>query len=340
MSLLANGLQMDLARLQEGAALALRAPHSETVRVAYKWEIPGQTLSGGTAEFTPGQMLQWILPPANTPPDSPLLRLAITTPDGIPWDGPANIYLVKTAPASEALGVMLLGKGSQWKYNDSVSNAVPGWFSTVYSDAAWRQGAAPLGYGNTPKEATTVSYGSDSGHKYITTFFRNPFSVTNAAGFEGLTFNLLRDDGAILYLNGVELYRENMPAGGTTFSTTASTNNGGTATVFSSTTIHSAAPLLQDGTNIVAVEIHQYSGSSSDILFDLEILGNPAAAPGALPPLYWGKFDRDDLALVWGDSSWQLEQAENVEGPYTLSPMATPAVLTTTNRQVFYRLRK
>src|SRR5215213_7851051 len=62
-------------------------------------------------------------------------------------------------------------------------------------------------------EATVVSYGADANNKYITTYFRKSFTVANPADFNSLTLDILRDDGAVVYLNGTEIYRNNMPAG-------------------------------------------------------------------------------------------------------------------------------
>ena len=91
----------------------------------------------------------------------------------------------------------------------------------------------------------------------------------------------MRDDGAVVYLNGTEVFRSNMPTNGAiTFTTLASTNvGGGDETTNSYSTLLSPG-LLLNGTNLLAVEIHQSSGGSSDISFDLELLGmRPPPAP-------------------------------------------------------------
>ena len=67
-----------------------------------------------------------------------------------------------------------------------------------------------------------MSFGPDSANKYITTYFRRSFPVNNAATVTQLSVRLLRDDGAIVYLNDVEVFRSNMPEGEITFGTFAS----------------------------------------------------------------------------------------------------------------------
>lgn len=58
-----------------------------------------------------------------------------------------------------------------------------------------------------------VSFGPDSGNKYIITYFRHDFTVANPAAYGSLDLNVLRDDGAAVYLNDVEVFRTNMPEG-------------------------------------------------------------------------------------------------------------------------------
>jgi len=70
-------------------------------------------------------------------------------------------------------------------------------------------------------------YGSDPNNKYITTYFRKTFTVSNPSQFNGLTLDLLRDDGAVIYVNGQEVARSNMPTGTINYQTLAATNIGG-----------------------------------------------------------------------------------------------------------------
>ena len=117
-----------------------------------------------------------------------------------------------------------------------------------------------------------VSFGLNSGAKYITTYFRRGFVVEDVANFTTLNLRLLRDDGAVVYLNGVEVYRNNMPSGAVNYQTLASATVGGA----DETTFYIAAlnaGYLVPGANVVAVEIHQGSPGSSDISFDLELSG-------------------------------------------------------------------
>src|SRR5207247_927163 len=145
------------------------------------------------------------------------------------------------------------------------------WRARFFNDSVWDEGAARLGYGG-DGEITTVGYGDDPNSKNIATYFRHAFKVANPAAFTSLKVRLIRDDGAVVYLNGVEVFRSNMAAGLISANSLALTTvNAPEETAFFEA-ILSPATLLT-GTNVVAVEVHQASPASSDLGFDLALLG-------------------------------------------------------------------
>jgi hypothetical protein len=83
-----------------------------------------------------------------------------------------------------------------------------------------------------------------------------------------LSLRLKRDDGAIVYLNGREAARSSMPAGEVLASTPANnaSDDGQSFDVLSVPT-----QLLHAGENVLTVELHQATPSSSDASFDLEL---------------------------------------------------------------------
>ena len=170
----------------------------------------------------------------------------------------------------------LVEQGSRWRYLDNNSDQGTAWRSLAFNDAAWASGPAQLGYGD-GDEATVVNGGPTS-DRFVTTYFRQKFNVTNALAYTNLSVRLLRDDGAVGYLNGTELFRHNMPSGTITRATAAASVVGDAdETTFFDITASPGA--LVEGTNILAVEIHQANATSSDISFDLEMTGRRFAAP-------------------------------------------------------------
>ena len=179
--------------------------------------------------------------------------------------------LALSASLAAAATTTLLPTGAIWKYLDTGANLGTAWVAPAFDDSAWAAGPAQLGYGD-GGEATVVSYGSDANNRHITTYFRRAFNVSDAAGFASLTLRVVRDDGVVVYLNGAEVYRNNLPAGTITSTTLASVSIGGA----DESTFYQASispSLLTEGANVLAVEIHQSSANSSDISFDLELTG-------------------------------------------------------------------
>jgi hypothetical protein len=177
-----------------------------------------------------------------------------------------------------ATATTLLVSGSSWKYYDQGANLGTAWRGSAYNDGAWSSGNAELGYGD-GDEATVVGFGPNASNKYITTYFRKTFNVADTTGLSGLKLHLRRDDGAVVYINGVEAARSNMPTGAISAATLAVGNVGGTdEQTFYQFDID--PNLLHAGANVIAVELHQSSAGSSDISFDATLVASIQSNPG------------------------------------------------------------
>jgi hypothetical protein len=173
--------------------------------------------------------------------------------------------------------VTLINQGSSWNYLDDGTDQGTAWRGNAFDDSLWAFGPAELGYGD-GGEATVLGYGPNAGNKYVTSYFRHDFDVNNVWAFTDLTINLRRDDGAVVYLNGQEIARSNMPPGVVNFNTYASsTVGGGNETAFFPFVVDPTGILLEGG-NVLAVEIHQGAPTSSDISFDLELIGDTSTS--------------------------------------------------------------
>jgi hypothetical protein len=166
---------------------------------------------------------------------------------------------------------LFIGRESTWKYSDTGVDLGTSWKNSGFSDATWKSGQAELGYGDGDgDEKTSISYGSSSSNKFITSYFRKSFNLTNKENISWLTMLLKCDDGAVIYLNGNEIQRYNMPSGNIGFSTTAPNSVAGTEES-DFLTYSIGTEYLVNGNNVIAVEVHQNSASSSDVSFDLEL---------------------------------------------------------------------
>ena len=164
----------------------------------------------------------------------------------------------------------LLSLGSKWHYYDlgqSPPNQPGGvtWKEPAYDHSAWEEGRAQLGYGDSD-ESTPISSST------LTAYFRHTLYVQDVADFAQLSLQLLYDDGAVVYINGSEVWRVNMPVGSINYNTFASGASSDNQVV--TTTV---ANTLINGTNTIAIEVHQSSASSSDISFDFSVSGIPAS---------------------------------------------------------------
>ena len=247
--------------------------------------------AGNTASATAMVTVMDSTPPVIHAPESVTINL-FTTDEGV------------FVPAT------LIAKDSTWRYLDDGSDQGTAWREADFDDSGWSSGAAELGFGD-GGEATPIT----SGH--ITYYFRHEFSATNAASVEELVIDLLRDDGAVLYLNGTEIHRSNMPDGDIDYQTRASEGVGGNdeSRYFAAKV---AANALRDGDNVLAVEVHQNSSGSSDVSFNL---GLDTALPEAETDLVvagatWRYLDDgSDQGTAWrepdfDDSAWASGPAQ------------------------------
>jgi hypothetical protein len=182
---------------------------------------------------------------------------------------------VSTSAMSFSVGTesILAEWGSQWAYWDEGTLPAEDWFAEDYDDLAWLSGDAMLGYDTSDGDAefaTVVDYGDDADNKHLTTYFRHVFSVSDVSGITSLILQLQRDDGAVVYLNGQEVARSNMPTGAVSNATLASSSMYGDAeTAINKFWLDPA--LLTDGINVLAAEVHQIKADSSDLRFDLQL---------------------------------------------------------------------
>ncbi len=156
--------------------------------------------------------------------------------------------------------------GDVWNYAEGEPLENNDWKSLTFEDSQWKKGTSPLGNGE-GAEATITHSGAGE-----TAYFRRSFHVEKREQVKDLFLNLLRDDGAIVYLNGIEVFRSNMPDGPVHSQTHAKTS----AADAEKSLFFSAAvdpQLLRDGKNVIAVEVHQASPSSSNLSFDLTLKG-------------------------------------------------------------------
>jgi hypothetical protein len=211
----------------------------------------------------------------------------------------------------------IVAAGSTWKFLGDGSNQGSAWRLPVFNDSNWSTGTGQFGFGD-GDEATDTSAAS-GGARPVTTYFRREFQVATPPNGGTLTLGLQYDDGAAVYLNGVEIARTLLPANPTyqTLATAAAADDGQT---FSNFTVPAA--LLLAGRNVLAVEVHQVNIASSDMSFDLRLAGEGgnAAPTGVLQNDTDADGDALTAVLVGAPSHGTVQLSAN--GAFVYSPTA------------------
>ena len=163
---------------------------------------------------------------------------------------------------------VLIPKGSLWKY--LLIEPPPAWNQPAFNDFSWTIDEAQLGYGDFDESTLLPANGE-------TVCFRRQFNLAVPAGITSLTLRMVADDGAIVYLNGHEVVRYNLPAGTVTHATTTLLNVEAGENDFRQFGINPI--LLRSNLNVLAVELHQHTAGRGDASFDLELIANRPAGP-------------------------------------------------------------
>ncbi len=233
--------------------------------------------------------------------------------------------------------------GAVWRYFDKTNDLGTAWRSNSFSDVTWSNGPARLGFGN-DGEVTKVA-----SNRQWTTYFRRALYVPDPAFVQTFAARLTRDDAAVVYLNGAEIWRDsNLPAGFITNQTPALASIAGETNWVALNLPPSTLTLLTPGWNLLAAEVHQSALTSSDLGFNLELTGTVVLAQ---PPELSATLAGSSLVLTAPDTAnyFTLHSATNLAPPVVWT-LATNTVVfsnnqwrvtlpAATNGQRFYRLQ-
>lgn len=164
----------------------------------------------------------------------------------------------------------IFNKNSAWSYKDLDQAQPDGWKTKTYDISSWPVGNGPLGYGD---PVTTTIHNGATG--LLTAYFAKDFTVDLSTLSDHMELGIMRDDGIVVYLNGEEVVRDNMPAGAITFNTLSSTIIDGAA---ESTYNIFSIPKSKfvNGVNRISIELHNRSAGSSDLRIDAYLKTIPA----------------------------------------------------------------
>ena len=256
--------------------------------------------NGSTLADEDGEFSDWIEVYNPTSEAIPLNGWALTDNAGNlqKWlfdDGsiPAGGYQIvfasgKDRTISSLAWETIIDWGDIWRYHVGDTEPPENWLAPDFLDASWNEGASGFGYGD-DDDATEVPV-------VMSVFVRRAFSVDDAANIESALLHIDYDDAFVAYLNGVEIARANIGAPGIRPAFDASAlapiepliATGQAPVHFE---IENLSELLIEGENVLAIEVHNASLSSSDLtLIPFLTLGYRSApnpdgevAPALLP---------------------------------------------------------
>lgn len=201
-----------------------------------------------------------------------VVRFEQPTPGGPNPGGPQTTVTTLVFP--------LVSLTNTWRYWQN-GDAGTAWRAEDFNDTTWPEGAAPLG-----RDTSTLAlpFHTPLTMGRMTYYFRTHFLCpTNPAGMT-LRLQTFLDDGALVWLNGRPLFRQNLSAPDPTYDTRADStvDNARLEGPF-----EVPAGPLREGDNVLAVEVHQSGSTSSDLAFALRLdavltLTNTVAEPGAV----------------------------------------------------------
>ncbi|HON08926.1 MAG TPA: hypothetical protein PLW02_12590, partial [Verrucomicrobiota bacterium] len=183
---------------------------------------------------------------------------------------------------ADSSSVVLISTNDTWKYNDDGVDLGTAWRGLSYDDSQWQSGQAEFGYGD-GDEVTTNKWGPDENNKYPTYYYRKTINITNLVRITNFVCNFVRDDGIVVYVNGVLAFFNNFPDGTTqiTYNTYANLVSAPEESQWFTTNI--SKNLFVEGQNVIAVEIHQCDSTSTDISFNLALIAQ--IGPNLLPKI-------------------------------------------------------
>ena len=176
-------------------------------------------------------------------------------------------------------GIPYVNYGDVWKYHDQNQDLGTAWRAPAFDDTAWSQGPGLLGFETAPLPAPGIRTGWADFNQltyYARTHFVYNGSLTNVT----ITIDQVLDDGAVYYLNGAELGRSGIAAGTVAFTTPA--NRTVSEAVEELAVLSRPGSTLVAGTNVLAVEVHQISDASSDVVFGARLSVSVPSQPSLI----------------------------------------------------------
>jgi len=165
-------------------------------------------------------------------------------------------------------GIKVVDYGGRWRYHDQNMDLQTAWKEKDYDDRGWPEGPGLLGFEDAALPAPGLQTGFTNFHQ-LTFYVRKQFVYDGSLQNLVITVDQILDDGAVYYLNGDYLGRSGVGDGLSGFYVNANRTVGNATEELNVFPVD--ASLLDPGTNVLAVELHQNGTNSSDIVFGMRM---------------------------------------------------------------------
>ena len=253
----------------------------------------------------------------------------------------------ESAPVSVSVGtpvrkisLLAINTNTFWRYDRSGLDLGEEWRAINYNDSAWPQGLALIADETTTTVEpirTAISRLTDDGTYIKTFYFRGSFNWTDPIDPAGkLQLRHVVDDGAVIYLNGNEIHRFGIAAD---VIVDATTDTAGHENAYEGPFDISITNLVS-GKNVLAIEVHQAGGSSSDMVFGAELTAVVPLGDSGQPSMTVRRVGTG-VEISW-TAGGTLQSADTVRGTWADLPGGSPQTVTPPagSGTKFYRVRK
>ena len=184
----------------------------------------------------------------------------------------SNIFYVRT----------LINQGDLFRYEIANENIEYDWITNSFDDEEWEIGNSGFGFSDND-DNTVIPNGT------IAVYLRKNFTIQNANDIDRLLLDIDYDDGFVAYINGEEVARANVSGSPPSYDTTTNIEHeaqmywGGSPERF---IIENADEFLIDGENVLSIQVHNISDTSSDMTLIpfLSAYYNFETSEGIVPP--------------------------------------------------------
>jgi len=178
-----------------------------------------------------------------------------------------NKHLILFASGKDRLGTInhwetVIREGDLWNYTPGASTIPADWNTLNFDDSNWLSGTSGFGYGDND-DATIIN-------DLVSLYIRKKFEIEDTADVTDAVLHIDYDDAFIAYLNGHEIARANIGSSGIPVSYNQFANSDHEAEMYNGNNpekfeIGYAKSYLKNGENILSIQVHNKSATSSDM---------------------------------------------------------------------------